>query len=143
MRLSGRLKSTGLKAMAGLGLIALAAGMLAPQPAFAYWHGGGWGGGWRGGPGYWGGGYWGPRGYYYGPPVVVVPPPVYYPPPPVYYAPPPVYYAPPAAPPVSAPVVARSCFTPTINCPMTVPRSPGSGCYCTDSDGQRMYGRAE
>ncbi|HEX3982811.1 MAG TPA: hypothetical protein VHX12_03880, partial [Acidisoma sp.] len=81
--------------------------------------------------------------YYAPPPIVVAPPPVYYAPPPVIYAappPPPVYYPPqPAAP---MPVAARACYTPTITCPMTVPRSPGSGCYCSDQSGNRVYGQA-
>jgi len=81
----------------------LAAGLVATQPAHAYWRGGGFHGGWHGG-------YHGYHGY--GPGAVLgglaagalvggvvagaLAPPVYYaPPPPVYYAPPPVYYAPP------------------------------------------------
>ena len=78
--------------------------------------------------GYWpyGYGYW--PGYYYD-----YPPPVVYAPPP-----PPVYYPPAAA----YPVVARTCYAPNINCPMEVPRAPGSACYCSDATGMRNYGTA-
>jgi hypothetical protein len=58
----------------------VAAMLVLPRPAFAWWHGG-----------------WGP-GLSVGiviPPIL--PPPVYYPPPPIYYAPPAAYYAPPAS----------------------------------------------
>jgi hypothetical protein len=128
-------RPAGLRAVGGLALVAVAFGMLAPTPALAWWNRGVWVAG--PGPGYWGPRPYYPRPYYYTPPVVVAPPPVYYAPPPVVYAPPPppVYYPPP-------PAAARSCFTPALSCPMTVPRGPGSGCYCTDPGGNRVYGSA-
>jgi hypothetical protein len=82
----------------------LAAGLVATQPAHAYWRGGGYHGGYHGGyggyhHGYGGGAFLGglAAGALVGGVVAgALAPPVYYaPPPPVYYAPPPVYYAPP------------------------------------------------
>jgi hypothetical protein len=73
--------------------------------------------------------YWAP------PPPVYYPPPAYYPPPPVYYAPPPAYSQP-------APTASQICYAPpTPNCPMERPTAPGTACYCTDSAGQRVWGR--
>lgn len=124
--------------------VALACLTLTARPAHAWWQGGVW----VAGPGP---AYWGPPPVVYPPPVVVAPPPpVYYAPPPVVYAPPQVVY--PAPPPVyfppqppaqSMPAAARSCVTPTLSCAMTVPRTPGSGCYCSDSTGDRSYGTAQ
>jgi hypothetical protein len=127
-------------ALAGIAALT-AGGIVSPQPALAWWRGGVW----VSGPGY--SPYYGPRPYYYAPrpyyyapPPIVVAPPTYYAPPPVVYAPPPppVYY-PPAT---GYPVVARTCYAPTINCPMEVPRAPGSACYCSDASGMRNYGTA-
>jgi hypothetical protein len=114
-------------------------GVVVPKPAMAWWRGGVW----VAGPGYYPyRGYYGPRPYYYAPPIVVAPPPVYYAPPPVVYAAPPpapVYYPPQ---PMSFPVAARTCYAPALACPMEVPRSPGSACYCSDATGNRSYGTA-
>jgi hypothetical protein len=123
--------------LAGVATVVVS-GVVIPKPALAWWRGGVW----VGGPGpyrpyyaprpY----YYAPRPYYYAPPSVVVVPPPYYAPPPVVYAePPPVYYPPPA-------VAARACYTAVLNCPMEVPRAPGSTCYCSDSGGNRSYGTA-
>ncbi|MCB8879756.1 hypothetical protein ACELLULO517_05885 [Acidisoma cellulosilytica] len=131
-----RLRGMAFALVGGLALLA-ASGVVAPKPALAWWRGGVW----YGGPGP---GYYGPRPYYYPPPIVVAPPPVYYAAPPVIYAappPPPTVYYPPQTP---APVAAaRACYTPTSTCPMEVPRAPGTTCYCSDSSGNRMYGRAQ
>lgn len=126
---------------AGFGLATLAAGLtLAAPPAQAWWHGGVWVSGPR---------YWAPPPVYRAPvivappPVIYAPPPVLYPPPVVAYPPPPPAYFPPQpVPPQGMPSVARACYTPALNCAMTVPRSPGSGCYCTDQNGTRMWGTA-
>jgi hypothetical protein len=130
-------RKTALAVLAGVAALAVS-GLAIPTPAHAYWRGGVW----YGGPGYYPyRPYWGPRPYYYAPPIVVAPPPVYYAPPPVVYSappPPPVYYPPPAA----YPAAARTCFAPALNCPMEVPRAPGSACYCSDPTGNRSYGTA-
>ncbi len=132
-----RVRRATLALIAGIAAVPMAA-LVDGHPAQAWWRGGVW----VPGPGY---GpyrpYYGPRPYYYAPPIVVAPPPVYYAPPPVVYAappPPPVYYPPPTAP----YAVARTCFAPALNCPMEVPRAPGSACYCSDSTGGRSYGTA-
>lgn len=131
MRARQRLKGMVFAALGGVALLA-GSGVLAPKPALAWWRGGVW----IAGPAP---GYYGPRPYYYPPPVVVAPPPVYYAAPPVVYAaPPPVYY-PPQTP---APGVAQACYTQAMSCPMTVPRSPGTTCYCSDASGGRFYGQA-
>ncbi|MCB8875753.1 hypothetical protein [Acidisoma silvae] len=132
---AGRLKGLAFAAIGGVAFLA-GSGVLAPQPALAWWRGGVW----YGGPGP---GYYGPRPYYYPPPIVVAPPPVYYAAPPVIYAappPPPTVYYPPQTPAPTA--AARACYTPTSTCPMEVARAPGSTCYCSDSSGDRMYGQA-
>jgi len=131
----GRARKTAVAALA-VAVTLTASGVVIPKPALAWWRGGVW----VAGPGYYP--YYGPRPYYYEPPIVVAPPPVYYAPPPVVYAappPPPVYYPPQ---PSTYPVVARTCYAPALTCPMEVPRSPGSTCYCSDSTGDRSYGMA-
>jgi hypothetical protein len=132
----GRARTIALGILAGATALAVS-GVIVPTPALAWWRGGVW----VGGPGYYPR-YYGPRPYYYAPPVVVAPPPTYYAPPPVIYAappPPPVYYPPAPAP---YPVAARTCYAPALNCPMEVPRAPGSACYCSDATGDRSYGTA-
>jgi len=136
-----------LSGAAALGAV-LAGLTLHATPAEAWWRGGVW----VAGPGP---AYWGPPPMVYPPPVVVAPPPVYYAPPPVVYAPPTIVYpapvpAPPApyfppqpAAPAQSPAAARSCVTQTLSCAMTVSRAPGSGCYCTDQSGDRMYGTVQ
>jgi hypothetical protein len=131
----GRARKTVIAVLAGAAALTVS-GVVIPKPAMAWWRGGVW----VSGPGYYP--YYGPRPYYYAPPIVVAPPPVYYAPPPVIYAappPPPVYYPPQ---PSTYPVVARTCYAPTLTCPMEVPRSPGSTCYCSDATGDRSYGTA-
>jgi hypothetical protein len=134
---SRRIRTAALALVAGILAVPIG-GLIDGHAARAWWRNGVW----VPGPGYYPPRpYYAPRPYYYAPPVVVAPPPVYYAPPPVIYAapPPPVYYPPPPAP-VSA--IARGCYTPTISCPMEVPRAPGSTCYCSDSTGDRSYGTA-
>jgi hypothetical protein len=117
-------RKTAIAVLAGAAALTVS-GVVVPKPALAWWRGGVW----VSGPGYYP--YYGPRPYYYAPPIVVAPPPVYYAPPPVIYAappPPPVYYPPQ---PSTYPVVARTCYAPALTCPMEVPRSPGSTCYCS------------
>jgi hypothetical protein len=135
----GRAKMAAMAIVTGAALLTVS-GVVVPTPALAWWRNGVW----VGGPGYYPyRPYYGPRPYYYAPPIVVAPPPVYYAPPPVVYAappPPPVYYPPQ---PLTYPVAARTCYAPPLNCPMEVPRSPGSACYCSDSTGNRSYGTAQ
>ncbi len=143
----GRAKMVAMAILVGVAGVTVG-GVVMPHPALAWWRNGVWIPGpppvYRPPPRpYYGPGY-APRPYYYAPPVVVAPPPVYYAPPPVIYAappPPPVYYPPPT--PAPAAPVARACYTPTISCPMEVPRAPGSTCYCSDSTGDRSYGNAQ
>ncbi|GAB0119763.1 hypothetical protein [Acidisoma sp. 7E03] len=136
------IRSKRMLAASAAGATALLACLtLSATPAHAWWRGGVW----VAGPGP---AYWGPPPVVYPPPVVVAPPPVYYAPPPVVYAPPAVVYPAPPAPyfppqPQSATAAARSCITPTMSCAMTVARAPGSGCYCSDSTGDRSYGTAQ
>jgi hypothetical protein len=126
-------------AVASLAAAVAAGGLLTPQPAQAWWRGGVW----VGGPGYYPYRpyYYAPRPYYYAPPpVYVAPPPVVVAPPPVVYAaPPPAYYPPPPAPYAA---LARTCFAPSLSCPMEVARAPGAACYCSDALGNRSWGTA-
>lgn len=80
-----------------------------------------------------------PFGPFWAPPPVYYPPPAYYPPPPVYYAPPP---APAYAPGYSQTYNGQMCMAPPTNCPMERASAPGTSCYCTDGNGQRIWGRA-
>lgn len=83
-----------------------------------------------------------PWPYYPPPPPVYVYPAPAYPPPPAYYAPPPPSgYAPyqPGSP-SSAP--AQSCYAGANVCPMETPVPPGTACYCTGSNGVRVWGNA-
>ena len=84
-----------------------------------------------------------PAPYYYPPPppVYVYPAPVY-PPPPAYYAPPPPPGYVPYQPGAPSSVTAQSCYAGAYVCPMETPVSPGSACYCTGSNGVRVWGSA-
>ena len=107
-------------------------GVVVPKPALAYF---------RGGVVFVGPGFF---PFFYPPPIVVAPP-VYYAPPPVYYPPPVAYSSPPvvySAPAAPYPVIARSCVTPALICPMQVPRTPGTACFCSGSTGVRSNGIA-
>ncbi|HET6308437.1 MAG TPA: hypothetical protein VFG12_14705 [Rhodopila sp.] len=81
---------------------------------------------------FYGPGFYGPYPYYY-------PPPAYYPPPVVYSPPPqPQYYS---QAPMGRPY-GQTCYAGPLTCPMERPTAPGAGCYCTASNGSRVWGRA-
>jgi len=107
------------------GLATFAAGLLAPVPAKAWWHG----------------------GFAVG----VVPFPFFVPPvvvgPPVFYGPPPVYYGPPPAAAAQSPAYAQggassvqACYAGVYVCPLNRPVAPGASCSCPANDGGRVTG---
>ena len=117
-------------------LLAMAAAVLVPVTADAYWRGG-WGGGWG-----WRGGWC--CGVYFGvSPMYVAPPPYYYyPPPPVYVAPPyPVQQQPYAQDTGQPPPPAQACYAGQWVCPLDRPTLSGNACSCNGTNG-RVWGRA-
>lgn len=89
------------------------AGMLAPEPAHAWWHRHGWGG-----------------GVFIGPPIVVGPPVYYGPPPGYYYAPAPRTYA----------QAGEACYAGAYVCPLDQPTPAGAPCSCPTNTQARSYG---
>jgi hypothetical protein len=108
-------------------LLAVAAAMLLPAAAQAYWRGG---------------------VFFAFPPIYVAPPPAYYyPPPAYYYPPPPAYGAPPsayAAPPDTSsgpPAPAQACYAGPWVCSLDRATASGDSCSCA-ANGGRVWGRA-
>jgi hypothetical protein len=114
------------KIVLGTVAVAFAVGaLLAPQPANAWWRGGGW---------------------FYGP-AIVVGPPVIYAPPPVIYGQPGAVYAPgqvysPAPGYVPAGPAGQACYASAYVCPLDQPTPVGGPCSCPTNQG-RAYGRAQ
>jgi hypothetical protein len=111
--------------LAALGMLAMAAILLSPTHADAWWRGGVW--------------VEGPGPIIVGPPVVYPPPPVYYAPPPVVYAPPPQVYDPQAD---AQAAVVGSCAAGAYVCPLARPLPVNSACSCPANRGGRVAGMA-